>query len=177
MTRNKNLTVLVSCALLIAIEIVLSRFLSLSTPIVRISFGFAPLALSGILFGPWYACAVGALSDFLGANLIPTGPYWPGFTVITALTGLTYGLLLHNKSKEQWSRSTQVIRVAIAVLFVNVVFSLGLNTLNLMLLLDKGFWALLPGRLTKTVVMIPVEFITINALCRLKVASMLRPAS
>lgn len=166
MTRNKQLTALVSCALLIAIEIVLTRFFSISTPIVRIGFGFAPIALAGMLFGPWYGCAVGALADLLGANLFPTGPFWPGFTLVAGLTGLTYGLLLHRKAGVQWSRTTTMLRMAASVLIVTLVLQLGLDTLNLMVLLDKGFFVLLPGRMTKALVMIPVQFVTIHALYR-----------
>lgn len=166
MTRNKHLTALVSCALLIAIEIILTRFLSISTPIVRIGFGFAPIALAGILFGPWYGCAVGALADLLGANLFPTGPFWPGFTLVAGLTGFTYGLMLYQKAGAQWSRTATVLRIAAAVLIVTLLLQLGLDTVNLVLLLDKGFFVLLPGRITKAVVMIPVQFVTINALYR-----------
>ncbi|MEA4933179.1 MAG: folate family ECF transporter S component [Lawsonibacter sp.] len=166
MTRNKQLTALVSCALLIAIEIVLSRFFSISTPIVRIGFDFAPMALAGILFGPWYGCAVGALADLLGANLFPAGPFWPGFTLVAGLSGLAYGLLLHHKAGAQWSRMATVLRIAAAVLIVILPLQLGLDTVNLMLLLDKGFFVLLPARITKAVVMIPVQFVTINALYR-----------
>lgn len=167
MTRNKHLTALVSCALLIAIEIVLSRFLSISTPIVRIGFDFAPMALAGILFGPWYGCAVGAMADFLGANLFPMGPFWPGFTLVAGLCGMTYGLLLHQKAGVQWGRMNTMVRIAAAVLIVTLILQLGLDTLNLVMLLDKGFFVLLPGRMTKAMVMIPVQFITINALYRL----------
>ncbi|MGE4276280.1 MAG: folate family ECF transporter S component [Lawsonibacter sp.] len=167
MTRNKHLTALVSSALLLAIEIVLSRVLSISTPIARIGFDFAPMALAGMLFGPWYGCAVGALADFLGANLFPAGPYWPGFTLVAGLCGLTYGLLLHHKAGAQWSRKATILRIAAAVLIVTLPLQLGLDTVNLMLLLDKGFFVLLPARMTKAVVMIPVQFITINALYRM----------
>lgn len=166
MTRNKHLTAMVSCALLIAIEIVLSRFLSIATPIVKIGFDFAPMALAGMLFGPLYGCAVGALADFLGANLFPTGPFWPGFTVVAGLSGLAYGLLLHRKAGVQWSRMATVLRIAAAVLIVTLLLQLGLDTVNLMLLLDKGFFVLLPARITKALVMIPVQFVTINALYR-----------
>ena len=166
MSRNKHLIALISCAMLIAIEIVLSRFLSISTPIVKIGFDFAPMALAGMLFGPWYGCAVGALADFLGANMFPIGPYWPGFTLVAGLCGLTYGLLLHHKAGVQWSRMATTLRIAAAVLIVTLPLQLGLDTLNLVMLLDKGFLALLPGRITKAAVMIPVQFITIHALYR-----------
>ena len=176
MTRNNHVTAMVSCALLVAIEIVLSRFFSISTPIVKIGFGFVPLVLAGMLFGPLYGCAVGAMADFLGANLFPIGPFWPGFTIIAGLTGLTYGLLLHRKEGEQWTRTTSNIRIAVAVLAVTLVLQLGLDTLNLALLMGKGVIGLLPARMLKAVVMIPVQWVTISALYRMATSAVFHPA-
>ena len=47
-----------------------------------------------MLFGPGVGGAVGALSDILGYAVRPTGPYFPGFTVTAALSGVIFGLLL-----------------------------------------------------------------------------------
>ncbi len=162
--QTRRLAALVSCAMLIAIQIVLSRFLSISTPIVKIGFDFAPMALAGMLFGPLYGCAVGALADFLGANLFPIGPYFPGFTVVAGLCGLTYGLLLHKKPGAQWSRGTLMVRVAVSVLIVALPLQLGLDTLNLYLLMKAGVAGMIPARVLKAAVIIPVQFITINAM-------------
>ena len=41
---------LVTLAMLLALEIVLSRMLSIRTPITTIGFGFVPLVMAGILF-------------------------------------------------------------------------------------------------------------------------------
>ena len=43
---------LVIMAFLIALEIVLTRFCSINTPILRIGFGFLPVAMLGIMYGP-----------------------------------------------------------------------------------------------------------------------------
>ena len=54
--NTKNLIFLAFLiAFLIALEIILTRFLSINTPIVRIGFGFLPVAMAGILFGPLWA--------------------------------------------------------------------------------------------------------------------------
>ena len=72
---------MVQVAALIAIEIVLSRFCSIATPIVKIGFGFVPIAVCGMLYGPVWAGVAGGAADLLGAVLFPIGAYFPGFTL------------------------------------------------------------------------------------------------
>ena len=86
-----NTKKLVLTGLLVAIEIILSRFFSVQLPFFRISAAFIPLVLMGMLCGPAYAGAGGAMADFIGAVLFPAGAYFPGFTLTNALTGVAYG--------------------------------------------------------------------------------------
>ena len=88
---------LTGLALLTAVEVVLSRFLSISTWNIKIGFSFIPIVVAAILYGPIEAGVVGALSDFLGAILFPIGAYFPGFTLTAFLTGCVYGLFLHRR--------------------------------------------------------------------------------
>jgi len=172
--RNNQLMILVSCALLIAMNVVLVRFCSITTTYLRLSFGFIPLAIAAMMFGPGYACAVGAIADLLGAILFPSGPFWPGFTIVAGLCGLIYGFLLYQKPGSHWSRPVLLIRVLLTVLLINVVMELGLNTGNLYLMYGEGVMAWVPGRITKAICMIPVEFIMINFMRRALVEPMQR---
>ncbi|HOE57609.1 MAG TPA: folate family ECF transporter S component, partial [Bacillota bacterium] len=52
--------------LLISMEIIFTRFLALQTPIIRIGFGFIPIAFSGIMFGPVIGGLTAAIADILG---------------------------------------------------------------------------------------------------------------
>ena len=70
---------IVYLGVLTALEIVLSRFLSISAWNLKIGFSSVPVALAGMLFGPLAGGIVGALGDLLGAVLFPIGPYFPGF--------------------------------------------------------------------------------------------------
>ena len=81
--------------LLTAVEIVLSRFLSISAWNTKIGFAFVPVVIAAILLGPYRAGIVAALADFLGAVLFPIGAYFPGFTLTAFFMGVIYGLLLH----------------------------------------------------------------------------------
>ena len=67
--KNKKTLVRTLCqvAMLIALEIVLDRFCSITTPVTRIGFAFIPMALCGMLFGPIWAGAAYAVADLLAA--------------------------------------------------------------------------------------------------------------
>ena len=52
MEKKSATSRLVIMAFLIAMEIILTRFCSINTPILRIGFGFLPVAMMGIMFGP-----------------------------------------------------------------------------------------------------------------------------
>lgn len=156
-----------SLAVLIAIEIVLSRFCSISTPIAKIGFAFLPLALAAILYGPLYGGIVGAVADFFGAILFPIGAYFPGFTLTAFLSGFTYGVFLHEKQKT-------LFRITCCVLAVQLVLHLGLNTVWLWMITGKGYLAILPTRVVQTCVMIPIQLMGIY-LAGKKVPALLFP--
>lgn len=144
----------VIAALLLAMEVILTRFCSISTPIVRIGFGFLPIAMLAILLGPWWAAATYALGDFIGAVLIPTGQYFPGFTLTAFLSGLLFGLILHKKT-------VTYRRALLASCLVVLLCDLLLNTYWLTILMGDAFWVLLPTRIIKAALMIPVETLLI----------------
>ena len=152
-------TRMVQIALLIALEIVLSRFCSIATPIAKIGFAFLPIALMAMLNGPLYAGAAAAIADFLGAILFPIGAFFPGFTLTAFLTGLVYGFFLYKQPKS-W------LRIGSAVLIITLVLHLGLNTVWLWMITGRGFLAILPTRLLQSAVMLPVQVMTIYTASR-----------
>lgn len=153
---TRNLTVL---GILLALEIVLSRFLSISAWNIKIGFSFVPVVLAAMLYGPAGSAAVAALGDFLGAILFPIGPYFPGFTFTALLTGLTFGLLLY---KKQSVRNTLC-----AVLIVQFVLGLLLNTYWIHVLYSSPFLPLLATRVVQSALLTAVQFVTIRALSKL----------
>lgn len=88
----KRLTLM---AMLIALQIVLSKFLMLQlTGSIRLSIDSVPILLSGIWFGPLAGGIVGLLSDLLGTLLFPTvGMYYPPLTAAFVLVGVCAGFL------------------------------------------------------------------------------------
>ncbi len=155
MDKRSATTRLVVIAFLIALEIILTRFCSINTPILRIGFGFLPVSMIGILYGPIWAAIGYAIGDILGMMIFPSGVYFPGFTVTAVLTGLVFGLFLHNKEKITWTT------VLPASLIVILVLNLCLDTLWLSIMFGDAFIALLPTRIVKCVVMLPIHLILI----------------
>lgn len=152
---RSNTQKLVITAFFIALEIILTRFCSINTDILRIGFGFLPVAVIGIMFGPLWAGAAYAVGDVLGMMIFPTGSFFPGFTLTAFLTGTVYGIFLHRKTP---SLKTIIVPVLIVCLGIN----LFLDTLWLSILFGQGYLALFPARIIKCVVMIPVQLILIK---------------
>jgi len=152
---SKRLKVMLHVTVLVALEVVLSRFCSIATQFGKIGVAFLPLAVCAMLFGPWWACLAGGLADFIGAVLFPIGPYFPGFTLSNALIGLLFGLCLHNRFSG-WKH------IAVAVVLSNFGISLFLSTLWLKLLYGSPYLGLLPTRLGQSCIMSVLEFLLIR---------------
>ena len=89
-----NTQQLVTMALLVALDIVLSRFGSINLWNTRIGFGFVPIVVAGMLLGPFKAAVTAAVADVIGALLVPTGAFFPPLTVTAVLRGILYGIML-----------------------------------------------------------------------------------
>ena len=84
--KTRKLTTL---AVLVAMHIILSRFLSYSVWNMKIGFDFLPVAAAAVLYGPAGAAVVGAVGDFVGAILFLT------FSIISRKHLLEIVLALH----------------------------------------------------------------------------------
>ncbi len=146
-------------ALLTALEIVLSRFLSISAWNTKIGFAFIPVVLAAMLLGPLYAGIVAALADFLGAVLFPVGAYFPGFTLTAFLMGACYGLFLFRKQSFP--------RILCAVAVHQLLLSLLLNTLWISVLYGSPYPPLLISRLPQCAILAAVQLALIPLLVRL----------
>lgn len=161
----KKIKKIIISALLLASAIVINRFLSINTSILSIGFTFVPLMLAGIILGWKYSLLIAALTDLIGALLFPFGTYFVGYTISSALTGLVYGLLLYRRDGFKLDKKF-MIRLLIAILIVTILINGGLNTLWLVITMKKAFLVILPTRILKQLIMIPVMFITMVALCK-----------
>ncbi len=146
-----NVKKLVLASLFIAIEIITTRFLSIQTPIIRISLDFIPVALSAIILGPYTAGVTAAIADIFGMMIFSRGgAYFPGFTLSAFVSGFLYGSILHKK------RIT-LTRCFFAVLTVIISTSIVLNTIWLVIITNKGAFAILGARIVKDMLMMPIQ--------------------
>lgn len=138
---------------LTAMGVVLGRFVPLVNILTsKYEFSFAAVMLAAYLTGPVGGAVVGGLIDLIGALLVPTGAYFPGFTLTAALTGLVFGLLLY--------KNCTVPKIIIAVLSTQAVCSLLINTLFISVFFSpKGFTALLAARAVQAVIMSAIQIV------------------
>ncbi len=158
MRRNKKI---ILTAVLLAMLIVLSRFLSIKTPIVKISFSFVPTMLCAIWLGPKWTILLNVLGDIIGANLFPTGPYFVGYTISTAIAAFIYGIILYQKEGKEYTNAQFILRLVIATTLVAVIVNMGLNTLWSSITTQKAFIVLLSARVVKELIMIPIHVVVI----------------
>ncbi len=156
MSRNKKI---ILTAILLAMNIILSRFLSIRTPITKVSFAFVPTMLCATWLGPKWTVLLNVLGDLIGATLFPTGAYFIGYTISTAIAGLIYGVLLYKKEYNLFTDKNFMVRTVLAVILVAIIVNIGLNTLWTSITTGKAFEVLFFVRIPKQIVMIPIHII------------------
>lgn len=163
MKRKFDTKMLVTAALLIAMQIILSRFLSINAWNLKIGFAFTAIFVAAYLYGPWFAAVVATIADVVGACLFPSGAFFPGFTVTAILGGLLMGVFLYKKQTP--------VRILAAVAVDQLVLSLLLNSYWLSVLYGSPYIPLLATRSIQCLVMAPVMYFTISALSKLLAGS------
>ena len=156
---------IVISGMLLALLIILSRFVSIKTQILVISFSFIPIIMSAIWLGPKYSTLIAMLGDLIGAILFPFGTYFFGYTISQALTGLVYGVFLH-KNGEELSNKQLIIRLTISSLIVLILINVFLTSFWIHIQYGKAYIAIMTGRIVAQICMFPIQIIVIYALER-----------
>ncbi|MBQ7359350.1 MAG: folate family ECF transporter S component [Lachnospiraceae bacterium] len=142
---------LATLGILGALGVVLSLVASIDLgPYIRIGFSGIPNRIVDFLFGPIVGGIFGGIMDVLKYMVKPNGPFFFGFTLDAILGGVIYGIFLYKKPLKWW-------RVFIPEVLVKVFINCGLNTLWVSMLYGKGFMALLPARVIKNAIMLPID--------------------
>ena len=115
-------------AVLAALNVIAAEVLKfpIIPKVLELNFGFVPLAVAGMLFGPVPAMIVGAVGDIIGALIFTAGDFFFGYTLTAVLTGLFYGLFLYKPAADT---KRQIIRILVSQLLVSLICFAGLNTL------------------------------------------------
>lgn len=146
--KTKNIALL---GLMAALSIVLGYVASISIgPYLKIGFSGIPNRIVDACFGPIVGCIFGGVLDTVKFMIKPDGTFFFGFTFDAMLAGLIYGSILCRKE-------ISIPRIFIAELIVKVVVNCGFNTLWISMLYGKGFMALLPLRIIRNAVALPVD--------------------
>lgn len=154
--KQQQLFKIILAAVLVALNVILERFLAYSVWNQTISFGFITVAFAAAFLGMPYAVAVAGLGDLIGSLLFPFGAYFPGFT----LTNCVYGLIL----AEFIYKKATPLNCIISVVLSKIVCSLTLNTLWISILYRGGvdaFFVVLVTRLPQAAIMTTIELIVL----------------
>ncbi|MDC7953271.1 folate family ECF transporter S component [Liquorilactobacillus mali] len=149
---------IVLMGLLIALNIVVAKFLSFGIWSVRISFTFVVVFFMAYWFGPLLGAIGAACADVVGTLIFGgLGGYFAGFTLSAFLGAFVYGILFYKKD-------VTLVRVIIAVLINIFLVDALMNTYWITLLYHTDFEAIFPARFIKELLMVPVQIILLYAL-------------
>ena len=156
---NKNMFSvknLVTLSMLVAIQIILTRFLSVQAWNFRIGFGFVPIVFASMYLGMVPAILIACVSDILGCLLFSPFPYMPGYTLSVGLTAVIYNLCLE-KNRSQF-------RIILAILISQLICSLVINSYLLSLNTGSPLLPLMQFRILQVLINSILQYFAINAI-------------
>lgn len=146
----KQVRTVTTAAMFAAVSVVLGYFTIAIGEYVKIGFSTIAGQMVYYLFGPVVGGIFGGVLDVMKFIVNPTGPFFPGWTVNAALAGILYGCFFYR-------RSLSFKRVLIAEFVVALICNVLLGTLWLNIMYGKAFFALLPLRAVKNLIMWPIN--------------------
>ena len=164
----KYLLTIVICGLMAALAIVLSTTTSFYiTDNIKIGVSGFPNRVVDYLFGPVVGCLFGGVMDVVKFFIKPDGAFFPGYTLTAMLGGLIYGTFFYhlhiNQPKDNristllLANLKSLLLIFIAEVLVKVLCNIELNTLWSSMFTGKAFLAILPARILKNLIQIPVD--------------------
>lgn len=161
MSKNKKI---ILSAMLLALLIILSRFLSIETQLLVVSFSFVPIIMSAIWLGPKYSSLIAGMGDLIGAILFPFGTYFPGFTLSAIISGFIYGIFLYNKDNEERSSINFLSRLTISSILVLGIVNILITSFWLHILYGNAYLVIVSMRVVAQLIMLPIQIITIYSI-------------
>jgi ECF transporter S component (folate family) len=100
-------------------------------PALRINFASIPLMLSGVILGPFAGFLTGAAADLINFIAKPGGPFFPGFTLVSGLSGFLPGIIYkYIKRDINYNLLNTIFISLLSVGFVSVFIANGLLTFD-----------------------------------------------
>lgn len=180
-TRN-----LILMAALIAMQIILARFLSIQvSDILRISFESVPVILAGMWLGPLSGAIVALVADILGTIIHGYGVWFPPIALGPILVGVISGLSTKYVFRSDLSSTRESWKVIVTVLVAGIVnsFLIGTVTTTMYSIIVMGntnafsvlLWSNFLGRLASKPVPILVNAVLVAVVNRAVYRPVIRP--
>lgn len=158
-----SLSVMVASALLIAMSIVLGKYLAIrGGDILRFSFENLPILLAGMAFGPFVGVVTAVAADLVGCLLVGYAIN-PLVTVGAAVIGLLGGLLYR-----LFGKLPDGLRVLLTVMLSHLVGSVLIKTVGLAVFYAMPLWQLMLWRLLNYAIVGTLEFLLLYAILKNK---------
>ena len=157
--KNNQLFKIILTAMLIALNVVMERFMSFNVWNQSIGFSFITIAFAAVFLGVPYALAVGAFGDIIGALLFPFGTYFVGFTITNVLAAFITAIFIYKKAS--------IINITLSVIINKITTTLLLNSLWITLLYRDNidaFPAVFLTRVPQAIIMGVVEILIVSLL-------------
>lgn len=151
--KKKYLFKIVLTSLLIALNVIMERFVSYNVWNMSIGFSFITIVFAAVFLGIPYAIAVGTLGDIIGALLFPFGTYFFGFTLTNILMAFITGIFLHKK--------VTILNVILSVFIKKLAFTVVLNSIWISILYRGGIDAFYSVAVTRFPVAIVTFFVEV----------------
>ncbi|MBQ6850002.1 MAG: folate family ECF transporter S component [Oscillospiraceae bacterium] len=155
----KSVRAITGAALFAAMSPILALCTIQVNQFLQIGFTSLTHAMTGYFFGPLVACMSGGIADIIKYMLKPNGPFFPGFTINEMLVGFIYGMFFYK-------RKITLPKCITARFIVTVGINLTLTPLWLSFLYGNAFKFMVPTRIIKNIIMIPVDIFLLHTLLK-----------
>ena len=149
----QNIYVLISLALLTALQIIMTRLFKINLGFARFNLGSVATIMAGLWFGPVCGALTGGVADLLGSFLQGYAPN-PLIMVAAMLWGAIPPMMVFRSPLT--SRRMGIIRISLSIAFSAFLCTMILNTTGLVLFYGYDIRSILPVRALQCVIMTPV---------------------
>lgn len=163
----KSIKTVVLCGLLIALAAAIEAANPLNLgEMLKVRLDFAATAVMGFVAGPVASMIAAAVGDVVRYIIKPAGgAFFPGYTLSAAVGGFIYGAFLYKKNKKFFKK--KIVDVAVkcfgAKLCINIFVNLVLNSIWISMTTGKALAVLMPMRIIKNAVALPLEVVILTA--------------
>lgn len=154
----KNIKSIVMVSILTSLRIIVGLFFIPITDSNRIYFTFIFVLLIGFLYGPISGIVSGIIADLVTFMIFPTGAFFIGYMISSALSGFIFGIFLYK------TRIT-IFKIIISKFIINFFINALLGSLWWIILVKnfslEFYIVVMIPKLIKNLILLPFEIIII----------------